>query len=86
MAVHRSFSIREDLGGQPVFPGGRQFGKSGLALYMKKLLPNGDKVNLSSLTKVQTEGRSPGEEERNPMGFALEGFSDLPEGNQWIPA
>ena len=35
--------------------------ESGLAVYIKELLPNGGKVELSCLSKVLTEGRPPGE-------------------------
>ena len=60
--------------------------ESGLAVYIKELMPNGGKVDLSSPSKVPTEGWIPGEEGQNQRGLALEDFSNLPGGNQRIPA
>ena len=52
--------------------------ESGVALYIKKLLPNWGKVGLSSPSQVLTEGRFPWESGAESEG-PLEDFSNLPE-------
>ena len=62
--------MSEGLEREPVFPGGSRLEspESGLALYIKELLPNGGKVGLSSLSQFLTEGRPPWGREQNQRG------------------